>query len=383
MSNTVQYCKKCLTPSTRPRVVFNKESVCNACRWAEKKKSIDWAQKWNELEKLCDKFRRKDDFDVIIPCSGGKDGSYVAWRMKHDLGMHPLCVTVSPPLQTEIGRRNLDNFRNSGFDLIEIRPNPEIYRRLCKRMFVEQARAKFPFVIAISTAVAHVALKFDIPFIIYGEEGETEYGGSDKYVNQMFMDSESMVQVFHEGNLMSEYLDEYSKADLKWWLLPEEDNLKKLRITWWSKWESWDDQLHRDLAIEKCGLQTSSGEIGTFTDYAQLDDILQDLHMYECFIKFGYGRATADCNLDIKGGRISREEAVEIVKEKDGAFPEKYLLDYLKYFEMDADEFWAVIDSFANTDVLEKVDGRWQLRPSVINTMRKLDSGNYEIAAQD
>ena len=372
MSNTINFCTRCLTPSSRPRVVFNEESVCNACQWTEKKANlIDWAQKWNELEKLCDKFRCKDDFDVIVPCSGGKDGSYVAWKMKHDLGMNPLCVTVSPPLQTEIGRRNLDNFRNSGFDLIEIRPNPEIYRRLCKRMFVEQARAKFPFVIAISTAVAHVALKFDIPFIIYGEEGETEYGGSDKYVNQMFMDSETMVQVFHEGNSMSKYLDESSGADLKWWLLPVEDDLKKLKITWWSKWESWDDQLHRDIAVGKCGLQTSSGEIGTFTNYAQLDDILQDLHMYECFIKFGFGRATADCNLAIKGGRMFREEAVEIVKEKDGTFPEKCLSDYLEYFEMNEEEFWAVIDSFANTDMLKKVDGQWRLKPSIIKGLEK------------
>ena len=370
MIKDMQYCTRCVTPSTRPRVVFNKESVCNACLWAEKKKTIDWTQKWNELEKLCDGFRRKDGFDVIVPCSGGKDGSYVAWKMKHDLGMHPLCVSVSPPLQTEIGRRNLDNFRNSGFDLIEIRPNPEIYRSLCKRMFIEQARAKFPFVIAIGTSVAHVALKFGIPFIIYGEEGETEYGGSDKYVNQMFMDSETMVQVFHEGIKLSACLDEYSKADLSWWLMPPEDELKKLKITWWSKWEKWDDQLHRDLAIAKCGLQTSKGEVGTYTNYAQLDDILQDLHMYECFLKFGFGRATADCNLDIKGRRMSREEAVEIVKEKDGAFPEKYLLDYLDYFGMSEGEFWAVIDSFANTKMLEKVGGRWKLKQSVINMMK-------------
>ena len=192
------------------------------------------------MEKLCDELRRKDDFDVIVPCSGGKDGSYVAWKMKHDLGMHPLCVTVSPPLQTEIGRRNLDNFRNSGFDLIEIRPNPKIYRRLCKRMFVEQARAKFPFVIGIGTAVAQVALKFGIPFVMYGEEGETEYGGTDKYANQRFMDPDFMVQIGHEGNSLSNYSDEYSEVDLRWWLMPPEEELKRLRITWWSKWESKD-----------------------------------------------------------------------------------------------------------------------------------------------
>ena len=367
----MRYCTRCLSPSTRPRITFNEAGVCNACQWAEKKKSINWQQKWNELEKLCDKFRRKDDFDVVVPCSGGKDGSYVAWKMKHDLGMHPLCVTVSPPLQTEIGRRNLNSFHDSGFDLIEVRPNPDIYRRLCKRMFVEQARSKFPFVIAVGTVVIQVALKFNIPFVFYGEEGETEYGGSNKHINQMFLDKEILVQGFNEGNSLNEYLDEFSKRDLKWWLLPSEEELKKLKITWWSKWESWDDQLHRDLAAEKCGLQTSTGECGTFTNYAQLDDILQDLHMYECFIKFGFGRATADCNLAIKGGRISREDAVEIVKEKGGIFPETYLTDYLEYFGMNEEEFWAVIDSFANTDMLKKVDGQWRLKPSIIKGLEK------------
>jgi len=204
-----------------------------------------------------------------------------------------------------------------------------------------------------------------------GEEGETEYGGSDKYANQVFMDSEFMVQIYHEGNQLREYLDEFSEADLKWWLLPPEEELKKLKITWWSKWESWDDQLHRDLAVEKCGLQTGTGEIGTFTDYAQLDDIFQDLHTYEMFIKFGFGRATADCNLAIKGGRMTREEAVEIVKEKDGTFPEKYLADYLEYFEMNEEEFWGVIDSFANTDMLEKVNDRWRLKSSMIKRLEE------------
>lgn len=371
MSNTMSYCKRCVTPSTRPRVVFNEESVCNACLWSDEKKTIDWKQRRHELENLCDKYRRNDDFDVIVPCSGGKDGSYVAYRLKHDFGMHPLCVTFSPPLQTELGRRNLDNFRNSGFDLIEVRPNPEVYRKLCKRMFIEQARSKFPNVILIGTGISQIALTFKIPFVMFGEEGETEYGGSNKYTNKMFYDPEYMVKIFQEGNTLTEYLDSFSKTDLRWWLLPPEDELKKLKVTWWSKWESWDDQLHRDLAIDKCGLQTSNGEIGTFTNYAQLDDIFQDLHMYECFIKFGHGRATGDCNLAIKNGRMSRDDAVKIVKEKDGEFPEHYLSDYLDYFNMSEEEFWAVIDSFANKNILEKTNGRWRLKPSILDGFEK------------
>jgi hypothetical protein len=44
---------------------------------------------------------------VIVPCSGGKDGSFVAHQLKYKYGMNPLTVTWAPLVATEIGRRNL------------------------------------------------------------------------------------------------------------------------------------------------------------------------------------------------------------------------------------------------------------------------------------
>lgn len=352
----MKYCKKCVTPDTRARVVFDETGVCNACNWAEKKKGIDWRKRQDILNELLGAVRRKKGWDVLVPCSGGKDGSYVAWKMKHQYNMNPLCVTFSPPMQTEIGRRNLENFRNSGFDLIEIRPNPDVYKKLCRRMFIEQARTKFPFVIGIGTAIAQIALKMGITLVIYGEEGETEYGGEDNHVNEYFMSYDYAVDIYHEGHDMRQYLDEFNEREIAWWIMPARKAMKALLITWWSKYEPWDDQLHRDLAIDECGLTTTDGEVGTFTNYAQLDDILQDLHQYEMFIKYGHGRATADCNLAVHGGRITRGEAVEIIKEKDGIFPLKYLPDYLEYFNMEEKTFWNIIDFHANKDILEKTD---------------------------
>jgi len=347
-------CSKCVTPDTRPRVMFNKQGVCNACTWAEKKSSVDWDDRWLALAKLCDKHRKKDTWDVIIPCSGGKDGSYVAWRLKHDLGMHPLCITFSPPMQTEVGRKNLENFRNSGFDLIEIRPNPEVYRLLCKKMFVEQARSKFPFVIGIGTAVSQMALKMGIPFIMWGEQGEEEYGGDAKH-NSHFMTYDFMTKFYHEGNDISSW-DDFDKSDLQWWTLPPKKAIDSLESTWWSKWEPWDDELHRELAIEKCGLVGTPQQTGTFTTHSQVDDMMQDLLMYECFIKFGFGRATADCNLAIHAGRMTRERGLEIVSEKDGEFPIQYLHDYLSYFGMEEWEFFDTLSQHANMDILQRVD---------------------------
>ena len=75
-------------------------------------------ERGEQLKELCDKHRKSNgDYDIIVPCSGGKDGS-VAHQLKHEYGMHPLCVTWSPLRYTDIGRKNLDNFIKSGFSHI-------------------------------------------------------------------------------------------------------------------------------------------------------------------------------------------------------------------------------------------------------------------------
>lgn len=381
----MQYCKKCLNLSTRPRIIFDSKGICNACQWAEiKKRKIDWNIKWKQLEKLCDKYRSKDgsNWDVIVPCSGGKDGSYVAWKLKHELGMNPLCVTLIPQIQTHIGQKNLENFKKSGFDHILITPNPKIYKKLAIKGFKEQGRPKLPFVVGISTVTIKVAINFNIPFIIYGEEGESEYGGKMTQAYNNKISREYLIKYYYSGHDPSEYLGDFKKSELNWWLLPTEEEMGKIDLfpTHWSHYENWDPLLHSKLAIEKCGLQPVEGfSIGTFTNTAQLDDILQDLHAYMMFIKFGFGRATSDAGIEIRAGRMSREEGIEFIKKYDGIFPEKYLQDFLNYFEMNEKEFWQIIDSFANRDLLEKVNDRWKLKSCFLEAMEKGGKVKYNI----
>ena len=59
-----------------------------------------------ELEQLLDKHRRNDGgFDVLVPVSGGKDGSYVAYNLKHKFKMNPLAITVTPALPLSLGEK--------------------------------------------------------------------------------------------------------------------------------------------------------------------------------------------------------------------------------------------------------------------------------------
>ena len=43
----------------------------------------------------------------------------------------------------------------------------------------------------------------------------------------------------------------------------------------------------------------------------------------------------------------------------DGQYPEEYIGEYLKYYRMEKSEFDAVLDIYANTELFEKINGRW------------------------
>ena len=147
---------------------------------------IDWDKREKELESICDKFRSNDgSWDVIVPGSGGKYSSYDAYVLKEKFGMHPLTVTWASAIPTDIGNKNLYNFIQSGYDNILVSPNGKIHRKLSKLTFTEYGENFLPFSYGQVHVPLHMAVKFKIPLIMYGENGELEYGGSLKNYNNI------------------------------------------------------------------------------------------------------------------------------------------------------------------------------------------------------
>ena len=137
----------------------------------------------------------------------------------------------------------------------------------------------------------------------------------------------------------------------------------RLFATHWSNFENWDPLKHYKLAEKECGYKAlKHRSIGTFTNYAQLDDKLQELHAYMMQIKFGFGRAWSDACIEIRAGRMTREEGIKLTKKYDGEFPLEYLNDYLKFYEMTKKQFFNVVDSFRSEDIWKKVNGKWKLK---------------------
>ena len=282
--------------STRPRIQFDEAGRCNACVWSEEKAGLDWAARETELQELLHvaKQKKHSDYDVVVPVSGGKDGSYVAHTLKERYGLKVLAVTVRPALSTELGDTNLKNFIDSGFDHIHVSPNPKVMDQLNKYGFIEMGFPYYGWLIAIKTAVIRVALQFGIGLIFYGEDGEIEYGGSTESKNRCLYDIEYMKGIYFEGGYQKVFDtvaggDTFSESDLTMWKFPDPELIKEKRLsfTHWSYFEPWDSYRNYVVAKDHCGLQEAdTANAGTFTNFAQNDQALYNLHTYLMYLKF-------------------------------------------------------------------------------------------------
>jgi N-acetyl sugar amidotransferase len=350
--------------STRPRISFDQDGMCNACVWYQKKKTLDWGSRESQLIKLLDNHRSKDgNFDCLVPCSGGKDGSYVAYNLKHVYGMNPLAVTVTPPLPLDLGQKNLQNFINSGYDHISVNPDYQAMKVLNKYGLVEMGFPYYGWLIAIHTAPLKVAIGHNIGVIFYGEDGEVEYGGTVESSRKPIYDTEYQKRIYLEGGYEKVLRKSgLGASQLNFFTYPNDDDLsgQDINLTHWSYFENWDPYRNYLVAKKYCGLQEAeTSNSGTFTNFAQNDQALYSLHAYFMYLKYGFGRANQDASIEVRRGAMNREQAKNLVNLYDGHYPEEFIDLYLKYYEMSEQEFNDVIDKFANKNLFEKSSNRW------------------------
>ena len=177
--------------------------------------------------------------------SGGKDGSYVTYYCKEKLKLDVLCVTINPPMRSSLGYKNLENFKKNNIDLIEINLPSEAHRKLNYFGFVNSGRPLYGWLISIITGVHRVAHNFNVDLIMYGEDGETEYGGVSKLKNKAIFDFDFAKKIYFSGEYSSA-LKLLSTKDKYWWTIPEKC---KIKMTHWSYFENWDS--YRNFVISK------------------------------------------------------------------------------------------------------------------------------------
>lgn len=367
----VKFCKKCTVSNQRPRITFDEQGVCSACNYAEYKRlKIDWADRERELVELCNKHRKSNgEYDVIVPCSGGKDGSFVAHMLKYKYGMNPLAVTWAPLKATAIGRQNLDAFIASGFNHVLGTPNPIVTRKLTSLSFRHIGDPFQPFIYGQTNYPLHMAIKHNVQLIMYGENGEVEYGGDMKNAFRPTREIHDHDKHYFSG-LPPEFWAEHgiSLSDLHPFRAPKFDAIQanKTEIHFLGYYTLWDPQENYYYCREHTGFtpNTERSE-GTYSKYASLDDQIDGFHYYLAYIKFGIGRTTSDTAHEIRDGKITREEGIALVKRYDHEFPKRYYKEFLEFCGITDDEVQEVINSWRSDHIWYQDAGEWKLRHAI------------------
>lgn len=373
----VHFCKRCVTSNQRPRITFDEEGVCSACRYADIKEGLDWDSREKELVELLDRHRSTDgSYDCIVPSSGGKDSAYVAHMLKHVYNMHPLTVTWTPFMCTEIGRRNYENFVHSGYDNLFCMPDGIIHRKLSRIALECNGDAWDPFAWGQKAFAMQIAQRYNIPLVFYGENGELEYGGSLHALDKPFEDVRDWKDIYFRGNgvdVLAEIgkecgvfaKDELLPRSLDIYKGPDPETVEKLGLEmhWFSYYKKWIPQENYYCAVENTQFETNPERSeGTYTKYASLDDKTDGFHFWFGYLKFGMGRTTRDASMEVRSKHITRDEAVALVRRYDGEFPKKYFPEFLEYLDMDEERFWQIADHFRTPHLWDRVDGEWKLK---------------------
>lgn len=357
----MRYCKRCVMPDTKPDLFLDEDGVCNACRSYEQRKEVDWQSRRQQLDQILEQYRSKDggNWDCIIPVSGGKDSTYQVVRMLQ-MGMNPLCVTSTTCHLSDIGRKNIENLKNLGVDYVEFSTNPVVRRKLNRIGLTQVGDISWPEHCSIFTIPVRAAVQYGVPLIVWGENSQNEYGGpaaaaENHVLNRRWLEEFGGLLGLRVSDMIG--MAGIEARHLIPYTYPTDEELQRVGVTgiflgYFMPWDGYSNA----LISQANGFTSYHTTVeGSCVSYENLDNWQTGIHDYFKFLKFGFGRATDIACLHTRRGRITRQDAVDIVRRHDGRFPWTYLgkplSEILAPLDMTVEEFVKVCDRFTNKKI--------------------------------
>jgi N-acetyl sugar amidotransferase len=354
----IRYCRRCVMTETKPDLQIDPEGVCSACRYYEGRKEVDYSVRKKELVQILERYRSKDgsNYDCIVPVSGGKDSTFQTLRIL-ELGLNPLCVTATTDHLSAIGRRNIENLKRLGVDYVEVSVNPKIRRRINRFTLTTVGDISWPEHVTIFTIPVRVAVQMKIPLVVWGENSQHEYGGpaaaaGNNVLNRRWLEEFGGLLGLRVTDLAGQ--EGIERKNLIQYTYPSDEDLRQAGVTgiFLGYYMPWDGYMNA-LYSQAHGFESFPRTIeGSLVNYENVDNVQTGIHDYFKFLKFGFGRATDLACLHVRRGRVTREDAVRLVRMHDGKFPWTYLgvpiREVLDELGMTLEEFVRVCDRFTN-----------------------------------
>jgi len=355
MSGLVR-CKKCLLPETYETIEFDAQGVCNICRGREfRDEKIDWAGRKRQLDALIEEHRGKHDYDCIVPFSGGKDSTFTLWYLVSTYKLKPLVVQFDHGfMRDRLKENNTRTLKKLGVDVLSFTPN----WRVVKRLMLEALRRKGDFCWHCHTGIfsypMHVALRYQVPLVLWGEPSAEYTQYYDYKDNQIEEVDETRFNRFINLGITAEDMRgmishdfEADPRDLAPYTYPPVRELKRLRYrsVCLGSFIPWDTKKQYGIIQKELGWQGDEVEGMPWSEwpYEKIECYMQGMRDYIKYLKRGYGRVSQMVAMDLRNERIAPEKGRRLVEEFEGMKPHslQIFLDYVGLTEAEFNEIVA------------------------------------------
>jgi N-acetyl sugar amidotransferase len=372
----MRYCKKCILPDTRPNLELDEEGVCNACKSHETKTNIDWEGREKAFRNVVENAKQASKgYDCIIPVSGGKDSHWQVVKCL-DYGLNPLTVTWKTPGRTELGARNLANLISLGVDHIDYQINPVVEKKFLYQALDRFGTPAIPQHMAIFSIPLRMAAKFNIPLVVWGENSAFEYGTKEEKYTGLRLDGNWLKKfgVTHGTTAKDWVSNELSEKELTPYFWPADEELenKGVMAVFLGYYFQWDPEVSLTTA-EAHGFRTRyEGPKTGYYDYADIDCDFISVHHYIKWYKFGFTRLFDNLSLEIRNGRVSRENALDILRNNGDQKPVEDIRKTCHFMGMSEDRFYEILEKFRNHHIWGKDKGTWKINNFIIKDWKWL-----------
>jgi N-acetyl sugar amidotransferase len=356
-NRNLRRCVRCGLPETYETIEFDESGVCNICRQQEYKQGkVDWAQRKKMLDELVAEYRGKYDYDCIVPFSGGKDSTFTLYYLVKEYKLKPLVVQFNHGfMRPKLLANNERTFKSLGVDVVSFTPNWKVVKRLMLEALVRKGDFCWHCHTGIFSYPMHLAIKFNAPLVFWGEPSSEYTAYYDYRDDEIETVDETRFNRFVNLGITAEDMKgmiekdfDLDPRDLMPYTYPHLRDLKRLRYqsVCLGSYIPWDAKAQSHLIMNELGWQGDQveGMPPDIYDYEKIECYLQGVRDYLKFLKRGYSRVTQMTALDIRSGRMSKNEADMLVAEWEGKKPPSLEL-FLEYLGMTESEFNEIVSN--------------------------------------
>jgi N-acetyl sugar amidotransferase len=341
-------CSRCLLPETHETIVFDSSGVCSVCLNSDLKETVDWTARKEELITIANAVRGKGTYDCILPFSGGKDSVWTLYYVVKELKLKPLVVSFDHGFYRPNLVSNRERVLKSlGVDSLIFTPNWKLVQKLMLQSFLEKGDFCWHCHTGIFSYPMWVAIEKQVPLVIWGEPS-SEYTSYYDYSEIELVDEDRFNRIINLGmsadDMYHRLGDGFEPRDLLPFTYPSAKDLKHLGV----KSVPLGSYIPWDVREQTKIIKTELGWTGDFVegvppgyDYEKIECYMQGVRDFIKFIKRGYARTSHLTSIDIRNGRISREEAIKLVAEFEGTRPHSLDL-FLEYTGLTEPEFFEI-----------------------------------------